>query len=66
MLFVEKNRKLKSEIRCEKIHRWKKLISHKNNGILKKKCRRGIFVYETICYVCVALAIAIKSDGCCV
>ena len=41
------------------------LIAHKNNGIIEKKVQRerGV-VYETLCYVCIALAIAIKNNGC--
>ncbi len=34
-----------------------RLICQENNGIIKKISERG-FVYETICYVCIALAIA--------
>lgn len=32
---------------------------------LKRFQRERRFVYETICYVCIALAIAIKNRGCC-
>ncbi|MDE6911281.1 MAG: hypothetical protein K2P44_12550 [Lachnospiraceae bacterium] len=40
----------------------KKLIIFKNNGIIQKRLQRERgFVYETICYVCIARAIAIKT-----
>ena len=38
-----------------------RLICQENNGIIKKISERG-FVYETICYVCIALAIAIMNN----
>ncbi len=38
----------------------KKLITRENNSIIKKENSERGFVYEKICYVCIALAIAIK------
>ena len=37
----------------------KRLICQESDDIIKKISERG-FVYETICYVCIALAIAKK------
>lgn len=44
------------------VFRKEKLIIYKNNGIMQKRFQRERgFVYETICYVCIALAIAIHT-----
>ena len=38
------------------------LIIYKNNGMIQKRIQRERgFVYETICYVCIALAIAMHT-----
>ncbi len=39
----------------------KTLLYRQNSAIVKKEKPEGGFLYETICYVCIALAIAIKT-----